>query len=163
MVLTLTLITLTLTRWEIGQPNNIVASRTQLPLRLAWGMTVHAAQGLTIDRLQVDLGRIFADGQACLARTPYSLLTTYFLLLTTRYSLLTTHHAPRTTHHAPLTTRHSPHHTYYLGPDLRRAQPRSLLRYLVITPPGLRRPEPRLLCRGAAHRQPRPRQDTLLT
>ena len=116
MVLTLTLITLTLTRWEIGQPNNIVASRTQLPLRLAWGMTVHAAQGLTIDRLQVDLGRIFADGQACLARTPYSLLTTYFLLLTTRYSLLTTHNAQRTTHHSPRTTHHSPLATHHPTP-----------------------------------------------
>ena len=114
MVLTLTLITLTLTRWEIGQPNNIVASRTQLPLRLAWGMTVHAAQGLTIDRLQVDLGRVFADGQACLAPTHSSLLTTYFLLLTTRYSLLTTHNSPRTTHHAPRTTHHSPLTTPHL-------------------------------------------------
>ena len=76
----------TLARWEIGQPNNIVASRTQLPLRLAWGMTVHAAQGLTIDRLQVDLGRVFADGQAHLAPSHYLLPTT---VLTTSCSLTT--------------------------------------------------------------------------
>ena len=85
--LTLTL-TLTLSRWEIGQPNNIVASRTQLPLRLAWGMTVHAAQGLTIDRLQVDLGRVFADGQAYLAPTRYLIPATRCSQLTPHFSLL---------------------------------------------------------------------------
>ena len=113
-------------RWEIGQPT-VVASRTQLPLRLAWGMTVHAAQGLTIDRLQVDLGRVFADGQACLAPTHSLLLATHYSLLTTHYSLLTTHYSLLTTHYlhclhclhylhnlllttycSPLTAHHSP-------------------------------------------------------
>ena len=65
----------------------------------AWGITVHAAQGLTIDRLQVDLGRIFADGQVYLAPTHpyynnnyyyyyyYSPLAAHYLLLTTHSSL----------------------------------------------------------------------------
>ena len=36
-----------------------------LPIKLAWAITIHSAQGMTIDALEVDLGRdIFACGQA---------------------------------------------------------------------------------------------------
>ena len=32
-------------------------SRLQLPLRLAWALTIHKSQGLTIDKLVVDIGK----------------------------------------------------------------------------------------------------------
>ena len=32
-------------------------SRLQLPLRLAWAVTIHKSQGLTIDKLVVDIGK----------------------------------------------------------------------------------------------------------
>lgn len=54
--------------WETIAPNGIVvASRVQMPLLLAWAITIHKSQGQTIPRLCVDMTGIFETGQAYVA------------------------------------------------------------------------------------------------
>ncbi len=44
-----------------------VATLTNFPVNLAWASTIHKAQGATLDRMAVDLSRLWEPGQAYVA------------------------------------------------------------------------------------------------
>ena len=55
-------------KWTIELPNGeIQASRGQIPLILAWALSIHKAQGQTLERVKVNLGKVFEKGQAYVA------------------------------------------------------------------------------------------------
>lgn len=53
--------------WELRDGDKKRAGITQIPLRLAWAITVHKSQGMTLDAARIDLRRAFVEGMGYVA------------------------------------------------------------------------------------------------
>ncbi|NCU40301.1 hypothetical protein EOL73_00895 [Candidatus Saccharibacteria bacterium] len=61
------LVTMKPDTWELRDGDKKRASLSQIPLRLAWAITVHKSQGMTLDAARIDLRKAFVEGMGYVA------------------------------------------------------------------------------------------------
>lgn len=68
-------------------------SRSQLPLVLGWSYSIHKSQGMTLDKVIIDLGKCFAEGQAYVALSRCKSLNGIYLIRFSEDSIKTNQEA----------------------------------------------------------------------
>jgi ATP-dependent exoDNAse (exonuclease V) alpha subunit len=66
--------------WTVEENGKIHARITQVPLRLAWSITVHKSQGMSMDAAVMDLSQVFEFGQGYVALSRVRRLSGLYLL-----------------------------------------------------------------------------------
>ena len=66
--------------WTVEENGKIRAQITQIPLRLAWAITVHKSQGMSMDAAIMDLSQVFEFGQGYVALSRVRRLSGLYLL-----------------------------------------------------------------------------------
>jgi ATP-dependent exoDNAse (exonuclease V) alpha subunit len=65
--------------WELRDGDKKRASISQIPLRLAWAITVHKSQGMTLDAARIDLRKAFVEGMGYVALSRVKNLNSLYL------------------------------------------------------------------------------------
>ncbi|MFA6423308.1 MAG: helix-turn-helix domain-containing protein [Patescibacteria group bacterium] len=73
-------ITVSPAEWIVEEDGKIKGRLSQIPLRLAWAITVHKSQGISLDEAVIDLSKVFEYGQGYVAISRVKRLSGVYIL-----------------------------------------------------------------------------------
>lgn len=89
------IITMVPETWEMRDGEKKRASIMQIPLRLAYAITVHKSQGMTLDAARIDLRKAFSEGMGYVALSRVRSLDKLYLLGINRTALMVSEEAQK--------------------------------------------------------------------